>query len=313
MSGYTKALLQSVDAERLLRERYGIRDMVRRGDELVTPCPLPFGNHKHGDKNPSFAVNTKSGVANCFVCGGGSLVWLVQQMEDKTYKEALSTLQSFQVEMSDEEFAALVESLGREDDERSSLLTSYGADIERWSGNRHEYWAERGLTRQTEARFSLGYSPEHNRVVVPHRFRGEWVGYQMRTLDGKGPKWKNSTDFPRATTLFNYDVARHYESVIVVEAAASAMWLHQLGYPNVVATFGASVTKEQCRLLRYADEVVAWLDPDEAGEHGLALLTADLASHTTVYRLVEVDGDPNDTDADGVQRALDRSNWRMVF
>ena len=42
--------------------------LVQRGDWLNGPCPYA-GQHKHGDRHPSFGFNTRTGYGFCHVCG----------------------------------------------------------------------------------------------------------------------------------------------------------------------------------------------------------------------------------------------------
>jgi DNA primase len=88
------------------------------------------------------------------------------------------------------------------------------------------------------------------------------VGWQARRLDGGKPKYKNSPDFPKDTTLFNYDYLR--DTVVIVESPMSVMrhWHHM---PYVEATFGAAITNEQLRLISKHPKVILFLDNDKAG------------------------------------------------
>jgi 5S rRNA maturation endonuclease (ribonuclease M5) len=67
--------------------------------------------------------------------------------------------------------------------------------------------------------------------------------------------------------LFNINRAKkHGGKIIVCESSFDAILISQAGFPNVVATLGAHLSKEQIQLLnRYASTIVIMTDNDEAG------------------------------------------------
>lgn len=121
---------------------------------------------------------------------------------------------------------------------------------------------------RTVERWGLRYDPERTRekngkhysgpaIVIPHYFRGDLVGYQERWLDPERPKWipkyTNTDGFPKAETLFGYDIALGAAQegcpVTVVEAAMTVIRLWEIDTPGI-GTFGASVGETQIDLLR---------------------------------------------------------------
>ena len=84
--------IEGLDAYDVLVNVIGARNIIMSGEELIHSCPLPFGNHKNGDSNPSASLNRETLLFNCFTCGGGSIVWLVQNCMGVTRDESLSIL-----------------------------------------------------------------------------------------------------------------------------------------------------------------------------------------------------------------------------
>ena len=71
-----------------------------------------------------------------------------------------------------------------------------------------------------------------------------------------------------------------------------------LGLPNVVATFGAKVSRRQIALLhRNFDTVYVWFDRDGAGLAGEKKLVEGLHRHTSVF-VITPDGGRDLGDAD---------------
>ena len=103
-------------------------------------------------------------------------------------------------------------------------------------------------------------------VVVPLRAPdGMLVGIIGRAIETK--QFKNSANLPRNKTLFNLNSAKkHGGKIIVCESSFDAIRISQAGFPNVVATLGAHLSKEQINLLnKYASTIIIMTDNDEAG------------------------------------------------
>lgn len=316
-------LLLSVDGERLLRERYGVISMRREGDELVMDCPLTFGLHDHGGRS-KFALNPRKNVCNCWVCGGGNILWLIKHCErdedgnprEVSDSEALAIAKQYARSLTDEEYAELIrEGMSEHEAEPPSKVSYYyEGQIKEWAKNKHPYWAKRGFNIETVEMWQLGYNPKEDKVVVPHKFGRQYVGFQKRPIVWKreyGPKWQCSDGFPRKDSIFNYDQAVKYDSVVVVEAPISAIYLWQCGIPNVVSTFGSMVTDEQIRLLRRFSDVIIWLDPDKAGWKGTQTLLEGLRGHADTWVVNNNQGDPNEV-ADGKLREPE-DVWNQVY
>jgi DNA primase len=86
-------LLKKIDVEKFL-DIYDIRHrriLGSHGPEFVMRCPFP----EHDDRSPSFCLNERTGIYNCFVCGGGNLVTMVQKMEGiKSFFKALQEIKN---------------------------------------------------------------------------------------------------------------------------------------------------------------------------------------------------------------------------
>lgn len=88
-----------------------------------------------------------------------------------------------------------------------------------------------------------------DRLIFPVMFKGEFVGWQMRSIPGTtygdlDTVVKYYHLFPKGSYLYNYDQAIDYESVVVVEGVKKA-----LKFPNAVATWGKGISPDQRQLL----------------------------------------------------------------
>jgi hypothetical protein len=85
-----------------------------------------------------------------------------------------------------------------------------------------------------------------NRLVVPVWFGGQLVGWQARTIyDDVKPKYDTCPSMPKSRLLYNYDAARRYPFVVVVEGVTDAWGIDG----PAVATFGADLSQYHAELI----------------------------------------------------------------
>lgn len=100
-------------------------------------------------------------------------------------------------------------------------------------------------------------------LVFPVYFKGEMVGWQCRFIPGttngdRMKKMKYLHVFPKGKYLYNYDNARNYKSVVVVEGVKKS-WK----FPNGVATWGKGISEEQIQLIQQWEEIIFMYDAGE--------------------------------------------------
>lgn len=192
----------------------------------------------------------------------------------------------------------------------------------------HPYLTKRNLTPQTIAHFGLGFCARgmmKDRLAIPiHDALERLVGYAGRLvddarIDAEHPKYlfpgRRTHDgviheFRKSALVYNlHRVARHVNDLIVVEGFASVWWLHQHGYPNVVALMGNSCSSEQASVIAgYVNhDTRLWLLPDNdgAGAQMAAQSLPLLAIHrfTTLVKLNEHE-QPTECGGDDLDRLL---------
>lgn len=292
------------------------------GDNDVGQCPDVWGMHQHGDTTGKFAIHRDKRVYNCWVCGGGSLLSLVMEMFDMEVDDATEWLRQFSHGdlRSDGEFEDYFMSLLDEVERHAATMPYFNERVlERFSDD-PSWFLTRGISQEVIEAYRLCYSEnamksspvkEHNGVrkkieddyygpsaIFPHFWEGKLVGWQNRWMDylpdkSKTPKWlpkyTNTTDFPKANTLYNYEAAlASKEPIVVCESVPTVLLLASFDVP-AVSFFGSEPKEPQLRLLRKAEAgVILAPDNDSGGDKLLTVATKYLQRYTEIWHLPKV-------------------------
>lgn len=291
-----------------------------RGEEWCS-CPLPFGNHPKGDRDASFSINLdnpeKTGLYNCFVCGGGNIIHLVALLNDLEYEDAERFVSHYITGREETFLDDIKHVLDIKDKIRDNkeVMVEHPPFTEWFT---HPWMFEQGFTMEAVKHFQLTYEREQNGVLFPHWHRGKLVGWQLRNMDEDSKqRWKLSPHFPKRSTLFHYDCncVRQADEVVVVESPKSVVKLWSLGMKNAVATFGAGVNYEQLQTLWSFDKVFLWFDNDLAGAKATETATKYLRGMVDLYVVPPVEqekGDPADLDSEEELWRCFSKNWRQL-
>jgi DNA primase len=238
-------------------------------------CYCPFHSNRH---TSSFSVSREKGAFICFnpSCGeAGTLLELIKRVMHKNDFEAMRFISSKETESLENFDDMLAEAM-----EDKPMFEEFNKDtLDKLSEDRHDsveacnYFISRGINNDSMDYFELGYSKNMSMVTVPvHSPDGMPIGIVGRSIEGKS--FKNSTNLPKSKTMFNVHRAKKIgDHVIVVESSFDAIRIHQAGFPNVVATLGGFLSKEQHHILnRYFNKITIMTDADLAGrELGLSI------------------------------------------
>lgn len=168
-----------------------------------------------------------------------------------------------------------------------------------------------------------------NRLIFPVvGAGGEALGFGGRLLgDGDGPKYINTPEtflYRKGEALYGLEPAakaiRQTGVAIVVEGNFDVLQLHQHGFANSLAPMGTALTERQVMLLRrFAGEVVAVFDGDEAGQAAAlkAVPVLVTAGVTAKIATLPQGQDPDDflrgNGREAMQQLLDRAQSAVEF
>lgn len=322
--------LRRIDVEAVL-DYYGADNLYRKGNELIHSCLLDRvdEHHQNGDANPSASMNVEDKVYNCYTYGGGDVFWLITKMEGKEHFHEIVPLLGQFLTGSTVDTATFLEELEKYltvTQPEESMPRYHERVLQRWALY-HPYLKSRGITKEAAQTLQLGYDEKSVRITIPHWVNGTLVGWQRRAihdprwpqtqveLNAKGeeldggriPKYKNSPNFPKDSTIYNLDrvIRDGHSTVTVVESPMSVAKALSCGIENVVATFGAKVNQPQIDLLKGFNQVAVWSDADQAGEYGSYKLMDGLYRHTMVTHVIPEDGkDMADYDREGMMERM---------
>ncbi len=188
--------------------------------------------------------------------------------------------------------------------------------------------ALRQLGHEPEQLYAAGLVDRNGGEVYADRLTFPWLnlagtevlGLGGRAIVNRRPKYVNTPEptFTKGNAVFGISAAapsiHQARWSIIVEGPFDALALWDLGWPNAVATVGATVTDAQlAQVLRLADTTVVLLDADEGGRRGAEALAARVAAHplparcrVLTARLVSAGKDVGDpaTTLDDIAQAL---------
>jgi DNA primase len=325
-----KALRAKLDFEQVLRH-YGV-EVKRKGNQHHGYCPLP--NHNGKRNSASFSAHLERGIFQCFGCGAkGNVLDFAALMENVGTQAggglrevALKLQQRFCPEIADSPTGVKTSNeakpkapVKRESEREQSTIVNAPLDFElKGLDAKHPYLQGRGFTSETIEYFGLGFCKRgllKDRVAIPlHGPDGTLIGYAGRVVDDgainednpryrfPGVRKRDDTLYEFRKTLFVYNgfrIKSPFDDLIVVEGFTSVWWLHQNGFPFVVATMGADCSEKQAELLvsSVKPDGRLWIvsDGDKAGErHAQALML--LTSPHRFVRWVKLAGGKQPTD-----------------
>lgn len=267
------------------------------GSEYIVFCP--FHNNS---RTAAAEINKYNGMLFCFSCQKtAELLETVMQVSGRTYFEALRYIKSKEKE-TDISVTINKALYTKPDFIQFDELLIKRLNLQAIESPRAmRYFEGRKISKDSVARFSLGYSEKQDSVTIPvHSPDGMCLGFVGRSVEGKD--FKNTPGLPKSKVLFNLHRVKNSETVYLVESSFDAIRLDQLGFP-AVATLGANVSVSQTELLKkYFNNIVLIADNDEAGKTMSEKLIERLGSQITIINIDKKYKDIGDMDDESIKK-----------
>lgn len=254
-----------VDVEKVLMS-LDVSLTAQRGDEVQGLCPMHKARMGAEDHNPSWWINTVTGVHFCFSCGyKGNIYTLVADLKGMDYFDAKDYVEQdseVAVDVLLKRIRELPQYIPTQVDEigmseaRLAVYTD-APDIE---------LKKRFLTRTSVDKYGVLWDSENEAWILPIRDAESFVLLGWQEKGARGRFFRNQpVGVKKSKTMFGINVVSENEMWVVVESPLDAVRLGSLGY-NGVATFGAILSEDQAKIMRRASVIYAAFDNDEAGK-----------------------------------------------
>ena len=247
-------------------EGIGVKIYSQSNNDYI--CYCPFHDNKY---TPSFSISKITGLYICYnpTCDArGNLEQLISHLGKYNSFELAKFIRRLRANRPDTFDQDMEDVLTEKPEfvEFSKVTLGMLHETLKSNARGQDYFKSRNIFEDAWDYFYLGYSDKQDMVTVPlHSPDGMPVGIIGRSVEGKD--FKNSTNLPRSLTMFNLHNAKKLSATLIVcESSFDAIRIHQAGYPNVVATLGGGISRENVyNLNRYSSSIVIATDADGAG------------------------------------------------
>lgn len=237
----------------------GVEVRSVHGDEVSARCPVHARTKGRESTRFSWYMNVDTGLWHCFTCGArGNLSMLISELTPDP--GALWKMQS----------RIIASGLRRLDPDEARYDDDVREDVDwitfaQFRPLPSAICELRRLDPDMAQRYGVRWDPDAKAVVLPIVSPlGELKGWQLKKTG-----WVRNvpTGVHKGDTLFGIERA-FATTVILVESPLDVVRFHSVSSdPDIdcLASFGANVSMEQCKLLSQFDRVVLALDHDLAG------------------------------------------------
>lgn len=293
-------------------------DYREASGEFRAPCPQHKVRTGHEDANPSWYISAESGLSLCFSCNyranlpkliadvrgidlGQAQALLVEQRQEvdsSTIRSRLEKATSWVYRKRDTQFLP------------ESSLAQFDAPPA-WA------LAERRITAEAAQDYGVRWEDSTGSWILP--IRDPWtdnlLGWQIKSQVQRGLVRNWPRGIKKSGAIFGLD-AISSPVLWVVESPLDAVRLSGLPGDGIclsaVATFGASVSKEQMRLLRAYDRLILAFDNDDAGARATdEFIAANPGADILVATYPKGCKDPGDCTDDQLQAIRPRHAVRL--
>ena len=299
-----------MNARRIL-SRLGIAVIEEVRGELWALCPSP----KHGDRNPSWSMNSRTGRHSCLSCGfGGTLPRLAAELlgfEGEWDGGAQSVAEWLAGEAAAEPKRELPPRFDVESRVGASVpfRLPEGVIVEpprEWPDPPRRYVVEeRGIPERQAERWGLGYAAGgrlRGRIAIVVRDgSGRAASYMARSFSGAAKKYL----YPAKEERADHDVMfgeEHWpaqradrRTILVAEGALKAMALERVSGLPVAALGGSRLRPLHSMKLATFGRVVYVRDGGEAGEEAWEDVRANLSRHSELSSVELPEGEDADS------------------
>jgi len=185
-----------------------------------------------------------------------------------------------------------------------SLPEDYTVDIPEHAAS---WFLKYGISSTSAVYHDIGYSPKLDRIVLPVYEGADLVAMQMRAVSsGQQPKYLNPNG-PKTSEALFYTGKRlddGIKPIVVTEDILSAIKISLAGTP-AASIMGTTCTDGKAfKIAQKAEQVIVWLDGDQAGRSGARKAVRKLSLYTDDIRVIHTEKDPKEYNRDEIREIL---------
>lgn len=229
-------------------------EVIKSGQEIKARCPVHVKRTGKEDRNPSFYINAESGLWLCYSCGArGNLAHLISEMMgiDSEDPQVLMMLMEHNVNQ------LTMPKWEKIPDIDNNMYFHY-TDVPK------KYLQSRDISEEASRSHGIRWNPENASWIIPVIDPdGALLGWQEKSKDFVR---NHPTGIKMRHTLFGIEKFNSSTAILVESPLDVVRFASSFEGVQCLASFGATVTNEQIRLLfSVADKVIIGFDNDKAG------------------------------------------------
>lgn len=183
----------------------------KNGHELMCLCPF------HDDTTPSFSIQEKTGVYNCFVCGGGDFIKFIKNLENINSLEEAISFAKKQVGLEDtvDVFTIVGSSSFKFFDDIPVLEEDNNNEIKEVilpiSEPAELFFdiVKKRVSLDDIVKYKMRYCLEdrifHDRLIIPVYMQGKLVTFAARDMSGKSDIWAKAKEIIKKKNISKID------------------------------------------------------------------------------------------------------------
>lgn len=297
----------------------------KNGLEMRFNCQFP----DHKDRNASCSINVETGLMGCFGCQGkGNIETFIYLLTgEKIEAKNLLTEKDMCLLSIEGVYRNYLQNEPHFDsyDDFSMQLKDQMNDFTGifFQQIAYDYLKKRAITDKTILEFNLRYAPVGKyagRIIIPYFEKGKALGFNSRLI-GVDKKFKNEERYRYFVYnpllrgyIYNFDLINpKIDYCILVEGPFDLMYLHSIGYKNVISTLNTGMKLEHIKgKLEKFKTIIFCFDNDEneAGFKSVlknsALLKSVIPKINIRYVELPKGKDPNDCTMDELKLAFSK-------
>lgn len=305
------------DTVQQLLESLGIEIIDISGDELQAHCPAHRKRTGREDSNPSWYINTETGMHICFSCGfKGSIEYLIMVVKGYDDGQARAYISNADTNINvDLLLERLEQGLNRDALPARRTMVMPRSRLALFVPPPDWALRQRGLTAQACEAYGVLWDKDRDAWITPFHdsFDGSLMGWQEK---GEIDRWFKNVPpmMKKSETLFGWPLAVPMDvtEVVAVESPLDAVRVYAVTGIVGVAFCGSMLSSRQRDLLRrFRRTILAFDNPrwDDAGRKAVRALYDDKTWHPWFFQYGDSDAkDPGEMRARDIRAGVENAS-----